>query len=445
MTSGAAPGSESDALGPLSQKLRDRNACIVVIGLGYVGLPLAVSLASVGFRVAGLEMDAGRAERINRGESYISDIASERVAAQVGADRLQATTDPRVIGHADAALITVPTPYTKTKQPDMTYVLRAATDVYDNLHAGMLVVLESTTYPGTTQELIQPILEQRGLRAGADFALAYSPERIEPGNRKFDLRTTPKIVGGTTPQATALAATLYGHIIERVVEVSNPRVAEMAKLMENTFRHVNIALANEMAVLAAKMEIDIWEVIEAAATKPFGFMPFYPGPGVGGHCIPIDPYYFAWKAQEHEGYARLIELAGMINDQMPEYVVERVADQLNDRGKSLRNSQILIIGVTYKKDVPDMRESPALKVIDRLLRKGALVDYHDPFVTELPNGPGALRSLPLTEESLRSADCVLVLTDHTDLPWTMIAGHSSLLVDTRNALKNHRGPNVVRL
>jgi len=295
----AAPSVAPDCLEVLAEKFRARNARVVIVGLGYVGLPLAVSFAEVGFHVVGLEMDPERVEQINAGSSYISDIGSEAVAAMVAADRLQATSDPRIIAHADAVLITVPTPYTKTKQPDMTYVLRASSDVHDGLHRGMLVVLESTTYPGTTQELVQPILEAKGLKAGVDFALAYSPERIEPGNKRFGLRTTPKIVGGTTPEATEIAALLYAHVVERVVKVSNPRVAEMAKLMENTFRHVNIALANEMAVLAGKMGIDIWEVIDSAATKPFGFMPFYPGPGVGGHCIPIDPYYFAWKAQEY--------------------------------------------------------------------------------------------------------------------------------------------------
>jgi UDP-N-acetyl-D-glucosamine dehydrogenase len=446
MIQDAAPGAPSPELQALGQKLGDRTARIVVIGLGYVGLPLAVSFARAGFRVAGLEMDPERVDQINRGVSYISDIPTEEVAAAVAADRFEATGDPRIIAAADVVLITVPTPYTKIKQPDMTYVLRATTDVHDHLHAGMLIVLESTTYPGTTQEYVQPILETTNLKAGIHFALAYSPERIEPGNTRFNLQTTPKIVGGADDLATELAATLYAHVVERVVRVSNPRVAEMAKLMENTFRHVNIALANEMAVLAAKMDIDIWEVIEAAATKPFGFMPFYPGPGVGGHCIPIDPYYFAWKAQEHEGYARLIELAGLINDQMPEYVVERVADKLNDHGKSLRNSQVFVIGVTYKRDVPDMRESPALKVIDRLLRKGALVEYHDPFIPEIRNGGSSpMRSAPLDEETLRAADCVVVLTDHTQLPWDVIAAHGPLVIDTRNALKQHRAAHICRL
>lgn len=440
----------ANSLEALGEKLRTRNAHVVVVGLGYVGMPLAVSLAQAGFRVTGLEMDVDRVDQLNRGVSYIPDIPSEQIAAEVAAVRLQATNDARVIAIADAVLITVPTPYTKTKQPDMTYVLRASTDVYENLHPGMLVVLESTTYPGTTSELVQPILEQRGLRAGVDFALAYSPERIDPGSRNFDLRSTPKIVGGTTAEATELAATLYEPVVERVVKVSNPKVAEMAKLMENTFRHVNIALANEMAVLAGKMDIDIWEVIEAAATKPFGYMPFFPGPGVGGHCIPIDPYYFAWKAQEHEGYARLIELAGMINDQMPEYVVERVADGLNDHGKSLRGSHVLVLGVAYKKDVPDCRESPALKVIERLLRKGALVDYHDPHVPELSPGHhggtlAPMLSVELTPEVLRRADCVVVLTDHSGIDWEQVAEESSLVLDTRNALKRHRRPNVERL
>jgi UDP-N-acetyl-D-glucosamine dehydrogenase len=311
----------------------------------------------------------------------------------------------------------------------------------EHLHPGMLVILESTTYPGTTQEVLQPLLEAgasrkgaSGLVGGRDFHLAYSPERVDPGNPHFTLWNTPKIVSGVTPEATELAVALYRHVAETVVPVSTPRVAEMAKLMENTFRHVNIGLANEMAMLCGRLGIDIWQVIDAAATKPFGFMPFYPGPGVGGHCIPIDPYYFAWKVQEEESRARLIELAGDINDRMPDYVVEKVSDALNDRGKSLRGSRILVLGVAYKSNVSDVRESPALKVIHRLHRKGAEVEYHDPHVPMFLNGSGPMYSMPLSQDRVEQADCVIILTAHRDVPYAMIVDKASLVLDTRNAL-----------
>jgi UDP-N-acetyl-D-glucosamine dehydrogenase len=342
-------------------------------------------------------------------------------------------------------VICVPTPYTKTKQPDLTCIYQAAEMLVEHLHPGMLVILESTTYPGTTQEALQPLLEARGMVCGQDFELAYSPERVDPGNPRFGLKNTPKIVSGVTDEAQALAVCLYQQVTDEVVPVSTPRVAEMAKLMENTFRHVNIGLANEMAVLCGKLGIDIWEVIDAAATKPFGYMPFYPGPGVGGHCIPIDPYYFAWKVQEEESRARLIELAGDINDRMPDYVVERVGDALNDRGKSLRGSRILILGVSYKKDVGDIRESPALKVIDRLHRKGASVSYHDPFVPVCANGKGPMASVSLDERSIADADCVLILTDHSGLPYDAVLRGARLVVDTRNVFRGHSCSRVVRL
>jgi UDP-N-acetyl-D-glucosamine dehydrogenase len=430
---------------PLAEKIRTGRARVAVIGLGYVGLPLVSAFAEAGLPAVGLDRDEQKVRSVREGVSYIDDIDSFRFARQVEHGRLTASTDAGVLAEADAVIICVPTPCTRAKQPDLTCIYQAATMLVDHLHPGMLVVLESTTYPGTTQEVLQPLLEAKGMVCGRDFHLGYSPERVDPGNPRFGLRNTPKIVSGVTPEACELAAALYRHVAETVVTVSEPRVAEMAKLLENTFRHVNIGLANEMAVLCGKLGINIWEVIDAAATKPFGFMPFYPGPGVGGHCIPIDPYYFAWKVQEEECRARLIELAGDINDRMPEYVVERVADALNDRGKSLRGSRILILGISYKKDVGDIRESPALKVLDRLHRKGAQVSYHDPYVPVCVNGIGPMTSVALDDDTLAASDCVLLLTDHRDLPYDRIVRQSRLLVDTRNALRAYDTGAVIRL
>jgi UDP-N-acetyl-D-glucosamine dehydrogenase len=428
----------------LAEKIRIAQARVAVIGLGYVGLPLATAFAEAGFSVVGLDVNDRKVSAVMEGVSYINDIDRDSLPRQVAASRLRASSDPAVLSEADIVIICVPTPYTKTKQPDLTYIRQAAAAVNEHLHLGMLVILESTTYPGTTQEVLQPMLEAEGLVCGRDFHLAYSPERVDPGNKRFGLRNTPKIVSGVTAQATELAAALYGHVADTVVPVATPRVAEMAKLMENTFRHVNIGLANEMAMLCGKLGIDIWEVIDAAATKPFGFMPFYPGPGVGGHCIPIDPYYFAWKVQEEESRARLIELAGDINDRMPDYVVEKVADALNDRGKSLRGSRILVLGVAYKSNVADVRESPALKIIDRLHRKGAAVSYHDPYVAFCMNGNGPMTSMALDEETLANADCVVILTEHSGLPYGTIARTARVVVDTRNALREFRSPNIIR-
>ncbi len=426
--------------------IHERQARICIIGLGYVGLPLAVSLAEAGFQVRGLDVDPEKVRQLSDGESYVLDVPSAAVQQQLQAGRFRATADPvQAVRNADVVIITVPTPYTKAKQPDLRYVLAAAEAIRPNLRPGMLVVLESTTYPGTTQEILLPRLEADGLRCGTDFLLAYSPERIEPGNRKFGLRNTPKIVGGVTPEATEAAAAVYGTAIDRVVSVGTPRVAEMAKLLENTFRHVNIALANEMAILCHEMGIDIWEVIEAAATKPFGFMPFYPGPGVGGHCIPIDPYYFAWKVQEFHGYARFIELAGQVNDQMPEIVVRRVQDALNDRRKSLNGARVLVLGVAYKRDIDDVRESPALHVIDRLRGKGAEIVYHDPFVPSLETPVGTLESVALTPDTLSAADAVVVVTDHSSVDYGAVLRHSDVVVDTRNALKGYFDDRIVRL
>ncbi len=439
------PDAPPVAVETLREKIHTCQARVAVVGLGYVGLPLAAAFARQGFTVCGIDLDTERTSRIMAGSSYIEDLSDAELQEPLRSGRLTATTDVAALADMDVVILCVPTPYTKAKQPDLTYVIRAGQDLQRYLHPGMLVILESTTYPGTTQELLLPLLEQSGLRCGRDFELAYSPERVDPGNQEFGLQNTPKIVGGVTESATSLAALTYAHVTDRVMPVSTPRVAEMAKLLENTFRHVNIALANEMAILCGKLGIDIWEVIDAAATKPFGFMPFYPGPGVGGHCIPIDPYYFAWKVQEEEAQARFIQLAGEINDRMPDVVVERVGDALNERGKSVRGSRILILGVSYKRDVGDIRESPALKVIDRLQRKGAEVQYHDPYVAHLDHGGIDLKSTPLSSEAIAGADCVVILTQHQCLPWEQVVAGAAVIVDTRNALKAFRGENIVRL
>jgi UDP-N-acetyl-D-glucosamine dehydrogenase len=428
----------------LAPAIAGRTARIAVLGQGYVGLPLSMEFAHAGFKVLGLEVDPSKVEALNAGESYIPDIPSEmlRGALEKG---YEATTDATRLAEADAILITVPTPYTKTKQPDMTYVREATRMVAATLRPGQLIILESTTYPGTTEELLQPELEAKGLKVGVEFELAYSPERIDPGNPRFGLRTTPKVVGGLTPRATELSKALYDTIVERTVVVSTARAAEMTKLLENTYRHVNIALANEMALLCHRMNINVWEVVEAAASKPFGFSAFYPGPGVGGHCIPIDPYYLVWKAQENEVVARLVETAGEINEGMPDWVISRIADLLNDRGRSLRDSRVLLVGITYKKDLPDMRESPAVRVLEKLVRKGARVSYHDPYVPELPIHYGFMASQELTAETLSSADCVVILTDHSNLDRDLIVAHAPAVLDTRNVLKGYDAPSVDRL
>lgn len=430
----------------LLERIETRQAEICVIGLGYVGLPLAVALADAGFRVRGLDVAADKVAQLREGRSYVMDVPDDAVALHRREDRFHPHTEAdAALRGADVAIVTVPTPYTSGKQPDLRYIIQAAETLKTHLRPEMLVVLESTTYPGTTQEVVQPRLEQSGLRCGQDFLLAYSPERIEPGNRRFGLRNTPKIVGGVTAEATEAAMAVYASVVDRVVPVANPRVAEMAKLLENTFRHVNIALANEMAVLCHELGINIWDVIEAAATKPFGFMAFYPGPGVGGHCIPIDPYYFAWKVQEFQGCARFIELAGQINDQMPEIVVRRVQDALNDRRKSINGAHVLVLGVTYKRDIDDVRESPAFHIIERLARKGADVSYHDPYVPALETAIGRLECQPLDPPTLLMADVVLIVTDHTKIAYGEVLRHADLVVDTRNSLRGYDSPRIVRL
>jgi UDP-N-acetyl-D-glucosamine dehydrogenase len=416
-----------------------------VIGLGYVGLPLAVEFAQAGFRVTGIDVDERRVRELSRGRSYIQDVPTADVAALVRSGRLSATTDFSVLRRVDAVNVCVPTPLSKQRDPDVSYIVAATQQVAKYLHEGMLVILESTTYPGTTDELILPLLRATGRQVGRDFFLAFSPERVDPGNPRFNTRNIPKVVGGVTPQCTEVAVQLYRQRLEHVVPVSSPQVAEMVKLLENTFRSVNIALVNELALMCARLKIDVWEVIEAAATKPFGFMPFYPGPGLGGHCIPIDPFYLSWKARASGFEARFIELAGYINGQMPEHVVDLVAKGLNERGQAVRGSRVLVLGVAYKAGIDDTRESPSLDIMQTLLDRGAHVAYSDPFVPALEFGTQKMKSTPLTPARLKKFDCAVIATAHGDFPYRDILAHSHCVVDTRNALKGRRSRKIIRL
>jgi UDP-N-acetyl-D-glucosamine dehydrogenase len=425
----------------IKKLIGDKRARVGVIGLGYVGLPLAVEFARRGFPAIGFEVDEKKADAINRGESYIGDISSEVLADVVRAERLRATTDFDALSSCDAIIICVPTPLRKTKEPDISYILAAAEQIQLRLRRGQLIILESTTYPGTTDEVLLPMFEERGLKLDEDFLLAFSPERVDPGNPQFHTDNIPKVVGGCTDDSTEAAASLYSQIVKEVHAVSSARVAEAAKLLENTFRAVNIGMANEMARLCYALGIDTWEVIRAAATKPFGFMPFYPGPGIGGHCIPLDPHYLSWKARQHGFDSRFIGLAEEVNSRMPDHVVTLVSDGLNDERKSLRGSRVLLLGVAYKRDIDDVRESPALSIIDRLRAKGADVLYHDPFVSELrfddahtESTGEPLSSVELTDEELEAADCSVIVTDHSNVDYARVCKLSKLIVDTRNAL-----------
>ena len=431
----------------LRERIENKSARVGVVGLGYVGLPLLVEFARSGYETVGFDLDVAKVEAITAGRSYIPDVADAEVEKQRAAGRLSATTDLAQLGAMDTVNICVPTPLRKTKDPDMSYVISAVEAIATYLRPGMLVILESTTYPGTTDELVKPILERSGLIAGRDFFLAFSPERVDPGNPKFNTHNVPKVVGGITSDCASLAAALYGSAIERVVRVSSPRVAEMVKLLENTFRAVNIGLVNEIALMCDTLGIDVWEVVDAAATKPFGFMPFYPGPGLGGHCIPIDPFYLSWKAKQSGFEARFIELAGYVNGAMPRAVVQKIADALNTRGKALNGARILVAGVAYKRDIDDMRESPALDVMHMLRQRGAEISYIDPFVPRLDPAHGGfdLASLDcLDARTLRSFDAVAILTDHTAFDYPAIVLHSAVVVDTRNAIKKPAA-NVFRL
>jgi UDP-N-acetyl-D-glucosamine dehydrogenase len=425
----------------LTALITNKKAHIGVIGLGYVGLPLLVEFASKGFTGTGFEVDEAKARQINEGSSYIGDVGSHKVKEVVDAKRLRATTDFDHLGECDAIIICVPTPLRKTKEPDVSYILAAAEQIAKRLRRGHLIILESTTYPGTTDEVLLPMFEEKGLKLDEDFLLAFSPERVDPGNPQFQTHNIPKVVGGVTDDSTTVAAHLYSQIVNDVYSVSSARVAEAAKLLENTFRAVNIGMANEMARLCYALNIDTWEVIRAAATKPFGFMPFYPGPGIGGHCIPLDPHYLSWKARQHGFDSRFISLAEEVNSRMPEHVVQLVSDGLNDESKAMKGSNVLLLGVAYKKDINDVRESPALSIIDRLRAKGANVRYHDPFVAELrfddahTDSTGEpLSSVALTNEELQSADCVIIVTDHSDIDYKRVCSLVPLIIDTRNAL-----------
>jgi len=416
-----------------------------VVGLGYVGLPLAVEFAASGLHVTGIDVSKPKVDAIAAGRSYILDVPSARVAELVGKGLLDATMDFAAVAELDTINICVPTPLRKTREPDLSFVIDAIDSLIPHMRPGQLLILESTTYPGTTDEIVLPRLRAAGLEPGRDVEVAFSPERTDPGNKLFDTRSIPKVVGGCTPVASSAARALYGRCIDNVVMVSSPRVAEMVKLLENTFRSVNIALANEMAMMCDHLGIDVWEVIDAAATKPFGFMPFYPGPGLGGHCIPVDPLYLTWKARAEGFEPRFIELAGQINAQKPEFVATKVIDALNDRRKALRGSNILALGVAYKRDVDDVRESPALDVMSLLLDKGAEITFSDPFVTEVELRGRKLRSVALDASVLAAADAVLLLTDHTSFDRPMIAASAKLLIDTRNAFKGIAGDHILRV
>jgi len=429
----------------LLERIRAKQAKVGVIGLGYVGLPLAVEFAHRGFDTTGFDIDESKTRAINGGQSYIPDVAAKDLSGVVDAGKLRATTDMAQLANMDVIDIAVPTPLRKTKDPDLSYVVKAVEACAATLRTGQLVILESTTYPGTTDEVVQPMLEAKGLKADVDFFLAFSPERVDPGNATFNTRNIPKIVGGCGPASTEAAAMLYASAVDRVVPVSSTRVAEMVKLLENTFRAVNIGLINEIALMCHRMDIDVWEVIDAAKTKPFGFMPFYPGPGLGGHCIPIDPHYLSWKARQTGFECRFIELAGHFNASMPDYVVERVAEALNSVRKPINGSAILLVGVAYKKDVNDMRESPALDILELLARRGARVSYSDPWVPTLKHDPHSLTSVDLAEALKAPLDCAVICTDHSKFDYDSLIKSGTLIVDTRNALKNRQDPNIFRL
>jgi UDP-N-acetyl-D-glucosamine dehydrogenase len=423
---------------PLIVKIKKRDAKVVVVGTGYVGLPLCIEMAAAGFATIGYDKDPHKVAGILDGRSHVKDVRDEVLRPLVQSGKLGASSDPEVLAAADVVIICVPTPLNKTREPDNSFIMMAADDLVPRLHREMLVVLESTTFPGFTREVLLPRLLQSGLQVGSDFYLGFSPERVDPGNPKWHTKNTPKVVGGTTPRCLEAVQALYGEVLERLVPVSSTDTAEMVKLLENTFRAVNIGLVNEVAIMCHKLGLNTWEVLDTAATKPFGFMRFYPGPGLGGHCIPIDPLYLSWKLRTLRYEARFIELANDINTHMPHLVVEKVGDALNQQRKSLNGSRILLCGVTYKKDIDDVRESPAFDVMALLEAKGAEVDYHDPYVPSLRLGEGRRRSVPL--EEAHRYDCTVVVTDHSQVDYELLADRAPSVVDTRNALAAVRGP-----
>lgn len=420
----------------LEKKILSKKAKIGIIGLGYVGLPLAVNFAKNGFKVYGIDIDKDRVERLNRGESYILDVPRSDIALVKKEGLLSVTTDFSIIRQLDAVIICVPTPLYKTKEPDVSYIVSAVRNIKRYMKRAQIIVLESTTYPGTTEEVMLPVLETGGMKEGKDFYLAFSPERIDPGNKNYDTKNTPKIIGGISRESTRIARILYEQAVDTVVPVSSSKVAEMVKLLENTFRIVNIGMINEIMLMCDRLGVDVWEVIEAAKTKPYGFMPFYPGPGVGGHCIPVDPIYLSWKARMHGFEARFIDLASHVNSEMPHYVVSKIAEGLNERKQALKGAKVMLMGVAYKKDVKDLRESPALEIIDMLNKKGVIVSYYDPYLPYLKIDGINLTGSKFTRESIKAADCVVVVTDHSNVDYDLIAKHAKLIVDTRNIFKN---------
>ena len=428
----------------LAKKISDRSARVGIVGLGYVGLPLAVEFANAGFSVTGIDLVDSKVERINAGDSYVQDISPAVVRGLVDTGRLRATTDFSAISELDTINICVPTPLRKTKDPDMSYIVSACQEIARYFHPGMLAILESTTYPGTTDELVLPMLSHEGLKVGSDFFLCFSPERVDPGNPQYQTRNIPKVVGGVTSECTRMGSLFYSQALENVVPVSSTQVAEMVKLLENTFRMINIGLVNEMAVMCDRMGINIWEVIDAAATKPFGFMPFYPGPGLGGHCIPIDPFYLSWKTRQSGIEARFIELAGYINGQMPHFVVEKIQNALNDRARAIKGSRIHVLGIAYKRDIDDVRESPALDIIHLLEVRGATVTYTDPHVPSVKVDGEIKFSIDATE-GLAHADCGVIITNHTTFDYDALLRAAPMIVDTRNALRGVVSDKIIRL
>jgi UDP-N-acetyl-D-glucosamine dehydrogenase len=427
----------------LQHKILEKRARVGIVGLGYVGLPLAVEFARAGFTVTGIDISQEKTTRVNAGDSYVGDIPSATLQPLVESGKLRATSDFSAVLELDTINICVPTPLRKTKDPDMSFIVSSCQEIARHFHAGQLVILESTTYPGTTEEVVLPILSKSGLEVGRDFFLCFSPERVDPGNPKFQTANIPKVVGGCTPACTEMGRLLYSQALEQVIPVSSTQVAEMVKLLENTFRMINIGLANEIALMCDRMGINVWEVIDAAATKPFGFMPFYPGPGLGGHCIPIDPFYLSWKTKQAGIEARFIELAGYINGQMPHFVTDKVQNALNDAGKPVKGSRIHVMGVAYKRNIDDMRESPALDVLLLLDRRGGIVSYSDPYVPRLRLDGLQLEAQP--ESAAADADCVVIITDHTGFDYRALMERAPLIVDTRNALKGYTSPKIVRL
>lgn len=432
----------------LFRKVAEHRAQVHVIGLGYVGLPLVVAFVGASYPVVGIDIDTQMIESLRAGRSHVGDVSDEEISAAIKSRRVRFSTDYALLDEADVIVICVPTPLDKTRDPDISYILAATEGIAEHLRAGQLIVLESTTYPGTTEEILLPHFEQTGLKVGQDFFLAFSPERIDPGNPDYKVTDIPKVVGGTTPACLRIAERLYSSIVDEVVPVSSPRAAELTKLLENTFRMVNIALVNEMALMCDRLDVDVWEVIDAASTKPYGFMPFYPGPGLGGHCIPLDPHYLAWKLRTLNYNVRFIQLANEVNAAMPQHVITRITDALNDEGKSVRDSRILILGVAYKPNIDDVRESPAIEIIENLETRGARVAYHDPYVSTMQMPDGQTRSsVPLDRERLRWSDCTVIVTDHHLFDWDTIVTAAPLVVDTRNATirTQAHGARIVKL